>query len=351
MSEPQERLGRQPSMADVGRRANVSAQTVSRYFTGGYLADETRQRVEGAISELGYRRNNLPRSLRRNRTDTIGYLGIGPLNYGSASTLTGLGRAARAAGQSLLTTRLDQALNAPESIESANRALETFLSLRVDGIVVGTPYPGLERVLEHVAKSVPVVAATERVDAAVDSVHVDSYTAGRLAVEHLLALGHTRILHLGGPPSTNEAVERRRGYEETMERRGFPTLPVVACTAWTAEAAADVAPRLDTTSFTAVFAANDLLALGVTSHLRTLGIRCPDDVSIVGIDDMPEVRFYTPPLTTVRIDFELLGETAFAVLLDRIRTDEHGDHRMPAPKLQVRASTYAPPPVRYRAHC
>jgi DNA-binding LacI/PurR family transcriptional regulator len=134
-------------MADVGRHAQVSAQTVSRYFTGGYLSDETRQRVEEAISELGYRRNHLPRSLRRSRTDTIGYLAIGPLNFGSSGILTGLSRAARAAGQSLLTTQLAQGPEAQGRLEEAHRALETFLSLRVDGIVVGTPYRDLEQVL------------------------------------------------------------------------------------------------------------------------------------------------------------------------------------------------------------
>ncbi|HMS35862.1 MAG TPA: LacI family DNA-binding transcriptional regulator [Arachnia sp.] len=342
MSKPQGRATRQPSMADVGRHAEVSAQTVSRYFTGGYLSDETRQRVEEAISELGYRRNHLPRSLRRSRTDTIGYLAIGPLNFGSGGILTGLSRAARAAGQSLLTTQLSQGPEAQGSLEEAHRALETFLSLRVDGIVVGTPYRDLEQVLEFIGKAVPVIAATELVSAPVDCVRVDSHHAGTLAVEHLAALGHTRILHLGGPPATNEAAERRRGYEETMARLGLPILPVVSCSAWTADAAAEAAGELDPSGFTAVFAANDLLALGLTSHLHGKGLTCPDDFSIVGVDDMPETAFYTPPLTTARIDFELVGETACAALLERIRTGQRQQLSTVGTQLTVRAST-APP--------
>jgi DNA-binding LacI/PurR family transcriptional regulator len=212
----------------------------------------------------------------------------------------------------------------------------------VDGIVVGTPYRDLEQVLEFIGKAVPVIAVTELASTPIDCIRVDSHQAGRLAVEHLAALGHTRILHLGGPPATNEAAERRRGYEETMARLGLSALPVAACAEWTAAAGADVARTIDPSTFTAVVAANDLLALGFTSSMRARGFSCPSDFSVVGVDDMPDAAFYEPPLTTVRMDFELLGEAACSALFDRIRTGQRRQHNVVGTRLTVRAST-APP--------
>jgi DNA-binding LacI/PurR family transcriptional regulator len=127
-----------------------------------------------------------------------------------------------------------------------------------------------------------------------------------------------------------------------MARLGLSALPVVPCSAWTADAAADAARGLDPSTFTAVFAANDLLALGLTSHLRSKGLSCPKDFSVVGVDDMPETAFYAPPLTTARIDFELVGETACAALLERIRTGQRQQLATIGTRLTMRAST-APP--------
>ena len=329
-------------MADVGRLARVSAQTVSRYFNDGYVSDDARERITAAVAELGYRQNALPRNLRRARTDSIGYANIGPLNYGGASILTGLSRAARAAGQSLLTTQLDIDPTAPESTEEVRHALETFLSLRVDGIIVGTPFEWLNDVLEAVERVVPVVGIAERLGTNGHPWSGASCSAGRLAVEHLASLGHRRILHLGGPQETNEARERHSGYRETMERLGLIPLPPRHATAWTAQAGYDAAAGINPAEFTAVFAANDLLALGLTSRLRTLGLTCPDDFSVVGVDDSPDVDFYSPPLTTVRIDFERLGELACAQLLHRIDAGGPEEPIGVDVDLRVRASTALP---------
>lgn len=330
---------RQPSMADVGRLADVSAQTVSRYFTGGYLSDETRQRVEDAVSQLGYRRNRLPRSLRRNRTDMIGYLNIGPANYGSSSILAGISRAAASSDQSLLTTQLDLDPTTLESTDRIRHALEVFLSLRVDGIVIGSPYRGIEKDVAAIYVSTPVVILSDRWDGPIDSVRADSHGTGRLAVEHLARLGHTRILHVSGPLSTNEGAERLRGYQDTMRRLGLPILPHLECGAWTAEAGARAA-RLHTPSgFTAVYAGNDLIALGFISAMRAQGLRCPDDYSIVGVDDAPDTAYYNPPLTTARIDFEDLGEVACATILSRIADGGEPQHLTIGTSLTVRGST------------
>lgn len=334
--------GRPPSMADVGRLANVSAQTVSRYFTGGSLASETRQRVEDAIAKLGYRHNRLPNSLRNNRTNTIGYMSIGPMNHGSAGLLTGLSRAAIRSGQSLITSQLDLDPGDPSARGEVQHALDTFLSLRVDGIISGTPYLGLEAMVEFVADDVPVVALTERLGDLVDSLRADSYGAARSAVEHLASLGHRRILHVAGPDTTIEGTERQLGYLETLETLGLAPLPVLNAGNWTARGGAAAAEHADPTQFTAVFAANDNIALGFLSVMRERGVTCPDDFSIVGVDDVPDAAFYSPSLTTTRIDFQSMGERAFELLMERIETGDRPRHAVVETELVVRASTTPP---------
>ncbi|AQP47950.1 hypothetical protein BW730_11070 [Tessaracoccus aquimaris] len=329
-------------MADVGRMAEVSAQTVSRFFNNGYVSEDARQRISEAVEELGYRQNKLPRSLRLSRTDSIGYLNVGPINHGSGSILTGLSRAARAAGQALLTTQLDLDPHAPDKAEDVRHALETFLSLRVDGIIVGTPYSGLNTVVETIGKAVPLVALSDQVASQLSSVQADSHAAACLAVEHLVALGHRRILHLAGPSITNEASERVRGFRDTMARHGLDAAEPIYCDAWTARAGYAAADALDPSEFTAVFAGNDLLALGLMSRLHSQGLLCPRDYSVIGIDDSPEDAFYTPALSSVWIDFEQMGEMACRLLLGHIAEPHPALRLHTTTQLRVRDSTAAP---------
>jgi DNA-binding LacI/PurR family transcriptional regulator len=334
-----DRPRRRPSMADVGRAAQVSAQTVSRFYTGGYVSPDTKSAIERAVRELGYQRSRLPSILRAERTDTIGFLSMGPLNYGNSGILTGISRAARAEGQALITTQLDLDPSAPDSRAEILHALENFLSMRVDGIVVGTPYIGLGAVIEMLGKSVEVVSLSEAVSEGVDSVHADSYGAARMAVEHLVSLGHRRILHLAGPGNRNEADARVRGYQDVLADAGLEPMPLVRCAEWDAVSGAEAAGEVVDASFTAVFSANDEIALGFISALRDRGLEAPRDYSIVGVDDMPESQFFTPPLTSARLDFEQLGETALRMVLDRVRdTSEHPRTIIPA-TLSIRAST------------
>lgn len=335
--------GRRPSMADVGRHARVSAQTVSRYFTGGYVSEDTRRRVEIAIAELGYSRNRLPRSLRRDRTDMIGFLSVGPINYGSGSLLTGISRAAQAANKALLTTRLDPGRDAENLRKLLDQAIETFLSLRVDGIVIGSPYRGMEEAMRQVPETVPVMVAAELTDDFADSVCTDSYGAAQLAVHHLTDRGHSKIVHLAGPKSTNEAIERLRGYQEAMNELGLAPMPPVHASDWTAKAAIQAIKDYDLGDATAVFASNDQLALAFIKEMSARGLRCPMDYSIVGVDDSPDAAYYSPSLTTVRLDFELMGEVAFSSLIDRLQTGERQPHRTIGAELVIRDSTDVPP--------
>lgn len=330
------------SMADVGRAAQVSAQTVSRYFTGtGYVSAQARARIESAVAELGYRPNHAARNLRTNRSGTVGVLALGPLNHGSSTILSGLTGAARDAGVALLIAHLDVDMEDPSAAVEVRRAIDGFLSARVDGMVLSTPYLGTEVLLEQIWDTIPVVTISGRPRSTADTVDVDSYAAARAATEHLVRLGHRRILHLAGPVDRNEAHERSRGYHDALVEAGLTPAPVVRGD-WSAASGHAAGSTVDPGDFTAVFAGNDQMALGFMSALAARGVWAPAGYSIVGIDDMPDARYFTPALTTVFMDFHALGTGALEMLHHRISTGERLPRRVIAPVLRVRSST-APP--------
>lgn len=332
---------RPPKMADVGRLAGVSAQTVSRYFTGtGYVGADTRARIEAAIAELDYQLNQSARSLRVNSTRTIGVLTTGPSLYGSWSVLSGLNQAAAAAGYSLLTVQLEADPSGSDTPEWMHRALDRFLSARVDGIIVSSSHFGIEDLLERVWERVPVVLLSGRSWPNADSATVDSYEAGLLAVRHLTGLGHTRVLHLAGPEGPNESFERERAYRDALAAAHLPVLPAPRGD-WSAQSGWDIGTTVDPTTFTAVFAGNDQMALGFMSALRARGLAAPGDYSIVGVDDMPDARFFSPALTSVQMDFVGLGRAGLEMILHRVRSGERVARRVIRPTLVVRDSTRA----------
>lgn len=329
-------------MSDVGRMAGVSAQTVSRFFTGtGYVGDETRLRIQHAIDALGYRPNRIARNLHVSRTDTIGVLTVGDFNYGSAQTLTGMSAGAQDADVALITTHLE--LGETPRPRQVQVAIERMISMRVDGIIISARIEGLEGILvETVRDDVPVVVIAGRPDTSVDSIVADSFTAGSLVMTHLLGLGHRSIVYLAGPVDSDESRERERAYHRAMSQAGIPALPIVAGGDWTSIAGYNAGLGVDFSSFTAIFAGNDELALGFMAAARERGLSIPEDFSIAGVDDMPEARFFTPALTTARLDFSTLGRGAFDMIRRRVDTGEPQDRVLVAPQLVVRRSTAAP---------
>lgn len=327
------------TMAEVGHRARVSAQTVSRYFNDGSVSGASRARIEAAVADLDYRFNRLPRSMRAGRTDTIGFIVLGPLNYGNTAILTGISRAARVTGQTLMTTQFELDASEPSARAQVFRDLDNLLALRVDGMIVATPYVGLRPILAHVGGATPVVALSDAADVDTTRVHVDSYGAARQATGHLLALGHRRILHLAGPSGRNEAEARRRGYRDALAAARRRPLRVVECAEWDAASGAAAADAVDPASFTAVFAANDEIALGFMSRLADAGLVAPRDYSIIGIDDMPEARYFRPALSSVHLDFEGAGEAALNQVLALGRGTDTGSTTVLPSVLHSRAST------------
>jgi DNA-binding LacI/PurR family transcriptional regulator len=327
-------------MSDVGRLAGVSTQTVSRYFTGvGYVSAETRRRISSAIDELDYVPNQAARNLRAAQTNTIGVLSMGGLNYGSAGVLTGLGLAARDADMALLIAQLDLDFEANTWEAEAKRNLERFRSARVDGIVLSTPIPGADHFLKSLTYDVPVITVSELPDSAESSAGTHSHAAGLGATRHLIGLGHREILHVAGPATRNEAAERRRGYLDAMAEADLEPHILDVATDWSSLSGFRAANAADPQNFTAVFAANDELALGFISGMSKRGVSTPADFSIVGVDDMPTAAFFSPPLTTMRLDFRALGAATFTMLHHRITTGEHTEHYLIEPELIIREST------------
>jgi DNA-binding LacI/PurR family transcriptional regulator len=326
-------------MMDVARLAGVSHQTVSRVLNNHpSVRDATRARVTAAIDELAYRRNYAARTLVTGRSQTLGVISFDTTLYGPASTLYGIEQAAREAGYFVAIASL-------KTIDRAS-VLEAFEMLRnqsVDGIIVIAPQASAARAIEELPRSFPVVAVEGGAAAGVPVVAVDQYTGGRLATEHLLGLGHQTVWHLGGPADWLEAEDRKRGWSDALADRGRRA-PEPLTGDWSARSGYAAGRMLaERDDVTAVFVGNDPMALGVLRALHEAGRRVPDDVSVVGFDDVPEAEYFTPPLTTVRQDFSEVGRRSLAALLARL--DEGGapgERQIVPVQLVVRHST-APP--------
>jgi DNA-binding LacI/PurR family transcriptional regulator len=191
---------------------------------------------------------------------------------------------------------------------------------------------------------VPIVAAEAGPDDSVPLVVVDQMAGARAATKHLLELGHSTVWHISGPSDWLEAQDRVRGWRSTLEAAGAAPPPVLVGD-WSARSGYELGQRLSATpGVTALFAANDQMALGVLRSLNEAGRRVPDEISIVGFDDIPEAAYFTPPLTTVRQDFNEMGRLSLHVLLEQIEGGAAAAPRTTvAPALIVRSSTGPPP--------
>jgi DNA-binding LacI/PurR family transcriptional regulator len=325
-------------MSDVAALAGVSHQTVSRVINGHpNVAPHTRERVERAIAELGYRPNIAARALVTGSTRTIGLVTVKINQYGPAQTMVGLEKAARAAGYSLSVSILDDA-----SAGAMRDAVDTFVAQRVDGIVALSTYDDAAEALRTLDPPVPLV--TVQVGAAEDrpSVGVDQAAGARLATRHLLDLGHRTVHHVSGPADSQEARGRIDGWRAELLAAGAP-VPERLLGDWT-PAAGYAAGRLladrirGGEDVTAVFLANDQMALGLLAAMHEEGLDIPRDVSVVGFDDLPEAPYFTPPLTTVRQDFAELGRRGVQLVLARLKGEDLHPEAVP-PALLVRAST------------
>ncbi|MCO1338840.1 hypothetical protein BJH93_08045 [Kocuria polaris] len=250
--------------------------------------------------------------------------------------------AARARGYFVSVTSMDR-----YDVDSALVALNHLVDQGVDGVVVVAPLEHVTRAIDATALSVPVVVVAARTDVPaadpVQYVYVDQRDGARQATEHLLGLGHRRIVHVSGPVGWFDAAERLRGWRETMAAAGCEAVEAAAGD-WFAASGFDVGTGLveqvRAGAVTAVFAANDYLAIGLLRAFWEAGVKVPDDVSVVGFDDLQSSAYYIPALTTVRQPFADVGRAALDALLDGAGAP--GEARVLAPTLVPRGSS-APP--------
>jgi DNA-binding LacI/PurR family transcriptional regulator len=323
-------------MADVARLAGVSQQTVSRVLNESpHVRADTRERVLDAVRKLAYRPNRVARALVTGRSRTLGVISFDTTLYGPASTLLGIERAAHDAGYFVSIASL-RSLNS----QSVLSAVERLTEQGVDGILVIAPQESAARALLHLPADVPIVATEAGPDDDVPLVAVDQVAGAQLATQHLLDLDHRTVWHISGPQDWLEAQDRVRGWRSTLEAWGAPQPPVLEGD-WSARSGYELAHKLaDEPDVTGVFVANDQMALGVLRYLHERRIRVPDDISIVGFDDIPEAAYFTPPLTTVRQNFNELGRRGLLLLLGQIESGARRWARETVPpELVVRAST------------
>ncbi len=326
-------------MTDVARLAGVSYQTVSRVMHDSpHVSGETRERVLTAIRALDYRPNTVAQALVTGRSRTLGVVSFDTTLYGPASTVLGVEEAAHDAGYAVSIASL-------RSLErdAVVAAVEGMAGQGVDGIVVVAPQKAAVEALLRVPRDVPVVAVEAGPDDSVPVVAVDQRAGAIAATRHLLSLGHRTVSHLAGPEDWLEAEQRVDGWRAALAAAGAPAPPLLRGD-WSPRSGYEMGRALlQGQHVTAVFVANDQMALGLLRHLHEEGLEVPGDVSVVGFDDVPEAAYFTPPLTTVRQDFGAVGRKCLKLLLRQIERRDRAWKREVVPaKLIVRRSTSAP---------
>jgi len=325
-------------MADVAARAGVSHQTVSRVLNESPLVrEDTRDRVLAAIQELGYRRNKAARMLATNRSGRIGMVSAHLALHGPSSISLAVQEAGFEAGYDVSLVALSDL--SPESLQGA---VDRLLDEAVEAIVVAVAHREPLQTTRALHLTVPVVLVQGVSPGQPMAAGIDQEKGALLATEHLLDLGHAHVAHLTGPLDWIEAGQRRVGWMRAHELRDVLPGPELEGD-WSAASGYRAGLRIaDDPSVTAVFAANDDMALGVLRALHERGRRVPEDVSVVGFDDVPDAAYFWPPLTTVSQEFSALGQRAVDLVLRALGGESQPVTDLVVPELAVRGSTAAP---------
>lgn len=325
-------------MADVAALAGVSAQTVSRVVNGSARVDpETAARVRRAMGEVGYRPNSAARALATGHNRMIGVISFDLRTYGNARALEAVVDAAQERGFSV------HVVTAPTRTRAAvGEAFQRLGRHDVDGVILHQADELDARLA--LPSGMPVVVIDGDEDGGFAGVQTDHGAGAAAAVGYLLGLGHRTVFHVAGPADSFPARHRARAWRRVLDAAGCPVPPPVYGD-WTAESGYRLGGVLaEDPDATAVFVANDQMALGLLRALREAGRDVPGDVSVVGFDNIPESAYFPPPLTTVDQDFAAIGQASVRLLLDQVPP---GARQLPgttqvAPRLVVRDSTAAP---------
>ena len=327
---------RKPNISDVAQAAGVSYQTVSRVLNNAPdVSAATRERIQQVIKDLGYRRSRTATALSTSRSTAIGILTDGSPRFGPVGTLMALEKVARQKGYFTTVATVEEPYE-----ESVPQALDTLDEIDVDGIIVIAPILSMAAAVQGAAIQVPV----EMIAAGVSSTpnlftySEDQELGARMATQHLIDLGHADIAHLAGSMDWFDGRVRKRGWEGALRDAGLaPGLCLEGD--WSPAWAYETGLRLarEGTVPQAIFAASDHTALGLIRALSESGIRVPEDVSVVGYDDIEGSDFFLPPLTTVRQDFTALANASIEVILGAIEGRE-ADRAPSEPTLVARGS-------------
>ena len=331
------------NLKDVARLAGVHTATASRALnerTAGMVSPETVERVRDAADALGYRVNRIARGLKMRRSFTVGMLIPDITNPFFPRMVRGAEDSLHEAGYTLVLADTD---NDPGQ---ERRHRDVMLERQVDGLLLATARRRDRVVDALIAAEVPFVLVNRTVDRGrVAAVIPDDRAGMALAVEHLYAQGHRRIGHVGGPTVTSSGARRAEGFRKALRVRGLEPGPTAEAQGFTIDAGREAAPPVlgDATRPSAIVAANDLVALGVLDAAGAMGLSCPEDLSVIGFNDMAFIERLSPPLTSVRIDEYELGLRAATLLLSLIE-DPSSKRKtvMLAPELVVRGSTGPP---------
>ncbi|GIK28347.1 MAG: lac repressor [Chloroflexota bacterium] len=326
------------TLHDVATHSGVSYQTVSRVVNNHpSVAEATRNRVLRSIEALKYRPNRAARSLVTNRSDTLAIMSFGSTFYGPAQMLANITQYARSKGYRVSPTTIEQLTR-----DDVRAALDDLHEHLIDGVILIAPVVSdVMSEVNELAGRIPYIQIDTAPRPGVASIGIEQVYGTQLAVNHLIDLGHRRIAEISGPLNWYDAIMRHRSWVSTMDRHTLRHDMTVEGN-WTAESGYNGVLSLlnDGAEFTALVAGNDQMALGAIAALHEHGLNVPDDVSVVGFDDIPESAYFLPALTTVHQDFKLLGEQSIELLISLIRNPEMPIHqRVLYPDLIVRGST------------
>jgi LacI family transcriptional regulator len=308
------------TIRDVARRARISHQTVSRVINGHEnVTAQTRERVLRAIRELEYVPSAVARSLSSNRTHTLGMVTTDVSDHFFSEAVAGAEAEARNRGYFLIIGSIEEG-----SEDDERTYLRLMLERRVEGLIVAIPRLRLadDDLLAGAAERIPTVLVASDIELeGADHVDIDNRRGGREATGYLVAQNHRVIATITGPLDWPSARARLDGYRDALREAGIQadrTL-VEPCVDWGLDSGRRAAERLlaSAPKLTAIFAQSDLLALGAIAALRARGLRVPEDVSVVGFDDIPVSTVFDPPLTTVHQPMREVGELAARLIGDR----------------------------------
>jgi DNA-binding LacI/PurR family transcriptional regulator len=338
---------KRPTIKQVAKAAGVSTQTVSRVINDRPdVAPETRGRIQAAIVELGYQPSALARSLIQRRSFTLGVVSAGLKFIGPSRTLSGVTSAAEEAGYSLILKELPRF-----DADNIEPIFDALLSRHVDGIIWAVPEVGENRNWVNKLSldlRVPIVFLAMEPMENIPSVSVDNYLGGRMAMSHLIEQGYRRIGHISGPMDWWEARQRMEAWKDALRESGVETREEHWAEGnWSSASGAQAVEKLfeQYPDMDSIFVANDQMALGVIQVVCRKGLKIPEELAIVGFDNIPESAFFCPALTTVQQDQYTVGKVAVELTIKMIKSGWHGPETvepmsiMLTPTLVVRQSS------------